>query len=391
MDWMGEALSELAIERLAGHGPIVFSREERLAALEKLGLPAYSPVSRATMLKIAGEADADYVVFGEFAPEGQTVRVTARVLGVNPPKLSQPVMESGEVDSVAQVQARVSWRVLCMIQNSLAVTDSCEGTSGGAQQFLQGVPKVRPDALEFFVRGLHSPDDEGKLRDLRQASQLDPGWDEPIYSIGQTYYARRDCESALGWFDRVPASSPHAVEAAFGTGVCQLLRNDPLRAESTFSTAALRSAAAASSSAVSGESAAILSNLGTALLRQARYKEAAADFDRAEKSDPGEPDYWFNVGLAHYLMGEWDQAVTALREVARLQPDSADAKNLLVAALDHNGDTAEANALRGAGAPADASTEANDLRPKQDVAKLNPTALAKLARVRMTMSAGAVR
>lgn len=94
MDWMGEALSELAIERMAGHGPIVYSREERLAALEKLGLPVYSPVSRATMLKIAGEVDADYVVFGEFAPDGQTVRVTARVLGVNPPKLSQPMMES---------------------------------------------------------------------------------------------------------------------------------------------------------------------------------------------------------------------------------------------------------------------------------------------------------
>jgi tetratricopeptide (TPR) repeat protein len=391
MDWMGEGLSELAVERLSGHGPNVLSREERLAALEKLGLPAYSQVSRATMLKIAGEVDADYVVFGEFQPDGQTVQVTARILRVNPPKLSAPLTESGQLDSVADVQARVSWRVLCMVQNSLNSTAACEISSGGAQQFLQGAIKVRPDALEFFVRGLHSPDDEGRLRDLRQASKLDPDWDEPIFSIAQTYYLRRDCESALGWFDRVPPSSSHMAEAGFDTGVCQLLRNDPLRAESTFSSVAMRSGARANAAAATGESAGIQSNLGTALLRQARYKEAAVDFERAEKIDPGEPDYWFNVGLAHYLMGEWEGAIQALREVARLQPDSSDAKNLLVAALDHHGNSEEANALRNEVAATGATSGTRELQPKQDVAKLSPTALAKMARVRMSMNSGAVR
>ena len=34
LDWLGEGLSELTIERLAGHGLALFSREERLDALE---------------------------------------------------------------------------------------------------------------------------------------------------------------------------------------------------------------------------------------------------------------------------------------------------------------------------------------------------------------------
>lgn len=391
MDWMGEALSELAIQRLAGHGPIIFSREERLAALEKMGLPAYSPLSRATMLKIAGEVDADYVVFGEFTPDDKNVRVTARVLGVNPPRLSTPLTETGAVDAVAEIQARVSWRVLCMVRNSLSADAPCEASSDGAQQFLRGTMRVRPDALEYFVRGLQNPDDEGRLRDLREASKLEPDWDEPIFSIGQTYYARRDCESALGWFDRVPGGSSHAAEAGFDSGVCQLLRNDPLRAESAFAALAGRAGAAGSASPASGDQAGVVCNLGTALLRQARYKEAAANFERAEQSDPGEPDYWFNFGLAQYLLGDFGQAVRALREAGRLQPDSADARNLLIAALDHNGDSAEANALRGAGVVDDAKAAARDLRPKQDIAKLSPTMLAKLARVRMAMNAGAGR
>src|SRR5579864_6690924 len=40
-DWLGEGLSELTTDSMIGHGPLVFSRDERLAALEKLGLPAY--------------------------------------------------------------------------------------------------------------------------------------------------------------------------------------------------------------------------------------------------------------------------------------------------------------------------------------------------------------
>src|ERR1700722_17504347 len=54
-DWLGEGLSELTTDSMIGHGPLVFSRDERLAALEKLGLPAYSRFSRATMIKISSE------------------------------------------------------------------------------------------------------------------------------------------------------------------------------------------------------------------------------------------------------------------------------------------------------------------------------------------------
>ena len=82
-DWLGEGLSELTTDSMVGHGPVVFTRDERLAALDKLGLPTYSRFSRATMIKIAGEIDADYVVFGEFTPDGANLHVSARVLRVS--------------------------------------------------------------------------------------------------------------------------------------------------------------------------------------------------------------------------------------------------------------------------------------------------------------------
>ena len=128
-------------------------------------------------------------------------------------------------------------------------------------------------------------------------------------------------------------------------------------------------------------------NLGAALLRQARTEDALPDFVKAQQLDPGEPDYWFNVGLAEYLLGDWGAAARALREALRLQPEAQDARALLLAALDHNGETEEASALRADAPPKDPK----DVRPKQDVTRMNATALSRIARIRREMNAGAAR
>jgi Flp pilus assembly protein TadD/TolB-like protein len=390
-DWLGEGLSELTTDSMVGHGPVVFTRDERLAALEKLGLPTYSRFSRATMIRIAGEIDADYVVFGEFTPDGRNLHVSARVLRVSPPKLSEPFAESGSMDSIAETEARVSWRILCAIRSSLDADAQCDASWPELQRQVKTVAHVRADSLEYFVRGLQATDDELRLRELREASRLDPNWDEPLVAIGKAFYERRDCESAVGWFAKVSPDNAHSADARFYTGVCQLLRNDLVHAEATFAGLLAR---AGNGPIFPG----IISNLGTARLRQTRYKEAATDFDHAQKIDPGEPDYWFNLGLAQYLVNDWAEAARALREVVRLQPDAEDARSLLMVALDRSGAADEANALRQSAA-ADAAKDPpgeniphDAARPQQhDVSKMSVTSLAKLARVRMAMSTEAGR
>jgi len=62
LDWLDEGLSELTAERLEDRGVNVLSREDRLATLERIGLPDSARFSHATIIKIAGEADADAVV-----------------------------------------------------------------------------------------------------------------------------------------------------------------------------------------------------------------------------------------------------------------------------------------------------------------------------------------
>src|SRR5215510_12497570 len=68
LDWIGEGISELIIERLQPEpGVYVYPREERIAVYEKLGIPENSIVSRATALKLGWDTGADQVVTGRFS------------------------------------------------------------------------------------------------------------------------------------------------------------------------------------------------------------------------------------------------------------------------------------------------------------------------------------
>lgn len=369
LDWLGEGLAELTLERLAGEGRIVFPREEWLAAVEKLGVPASTRFSRATMLKIAEEADADYVVFGQYASDGNTLTVTARVLGVNPPGLLAPVTESGALENLMDIHARLTWRILRSVEPAYPLSE---------RDFARRFPRLRLDAFEYYVRGLlnsESKRDEQRLRLLREAARLEPAWDDAAFALGQTYFARRDCDSALLWLTRIPPAHERGLEASFAAGVCYLLRNDPARAEAAFAGLLER----VRPGVAARELPEALNNLAVARGRLGKSREAVAGFERATQLDPEEVDYWFNLGLAALRASEAAAAAQAFREVLRRQPADAEARALLIGALEGSGRATEAAAERDELARAGARGT--------PLPSLAPEALGRLERIKTRLDA----
>jgi len=72
----------------------VLSREDRLATLERMGLPDSGRFSHATIMKIAGEADADAGGLWPLPIRRKTATLEARVLHLSPPSLSPPLKET---------------------------------------------------------------------------------------------------------------------------------------------------------------------------------------------------------------------------------------------------------------------------------------------------------
>src|SRR5579864_1612330 len=289
LDWLGEGLSELTEERLEDRSVSVLSREDRMAVLEHMGLPDSARFSHAMMVKIAGEADADVIVYGRFESEGQMATLEARVLRLSPAALSPEMKETSLMQELPRAHARLTAQILCALGQKLCPP---QGASRDESSFSEPPPTLRLDALENFIRGLTASQDEERLRLLRESARLESGWDRPAFELGQIYFDRHDCDSALVWYSRVPPNRPEGPIASFATGVCHLARNDAARAEAAFSGLLDRA------TRKPGEKDALLelpeahNNLGVAEMRVGKWPEAQAEFERAAALEPDEADYW---------------------------------------------------------------------------------------------------
>ncbi|MGH9612820.1 MAG: tetratricopeptide repeat protein [Bryobacteraceae bacterium] len=342
LGWLGEGLSELTEERLENRGAIVLSRQDRLAAVEKMGLPDSARFSHATLLKIAGEADADVVIYGRFTSDGKTVTMEARVLHISPPSLSPAMTETAPMPELLRAQARLTWQILCSLNEAGC---PAEGASRDETSFTDPPPSLRVEAVENLIHGLTSSDDEVRIRSLRESSRLEPAWDRPPFELGLIYFERRDCESALPWFSRVPPDRPNGAEASFDTGVCHLLRNDAARADAAFSGLIDRTRSNDPREKLP-DFPDFHNNLGIALLLEDKVTEAGTEFERAAALDPSEPDYLVNQAIAKMAAKQPAAAVAPLDSAVKLDPDDKGARALLAQLLTSLGRAAEAAALQ---------------------------------------------
>jgi tetratricopeptide (TPR) repeat protein len=343
LDWLGEGLEELTIQRLSAAGQQVYTHAGRVSEMDRYGLPASAKLSRAAMLHIAEDLDADFVIFGTFTSDGKNLAVESRILrvnvvtdrtGANSTALLAPVRESGPLNSLMDLHIQLLWRLLSANDHAY---------SRGLVEFSKAQRPLRLDAFEHYIRGLLASEDEARLRELREATRLDPDWPDPDFALGQAYYVRRDCNSALPWFARVPGSHQRHLEAVFASGVCRLLLNQPDRAEEIF--AALQDTFR--NKGGSGvELPEILNNLAISRERQGKTPAAQTDLRRAGEIDPDEGDYPFNFGLLALRAGDYAVAAGYFREASRREPDNPEDRALLIQSLEKAGKKEEAQQER---------------------------------------------
>jgi len=214
--------------------------------------------------------------------------------------------------------------------------------------------------------------DEERLRLLRESTRLEPSWDRPAYELGQIYFERHDCDSALVWYSRVPPNRPDGPVASFATGVCHLARNDAARAEAAFSGLIDRARKPGTRDALP-ELPEAHNNLGVSELRLSKWPEAAAEFQRATALEPDDADYWVNVALTKLIQKDAANAVEPLRKARKIDPDDKDARALLLATLESLGRSQELAEVRAE--VADSSEKSTPLKVQ------DPAALVRLARV----------
>jgi tetratricopeptide (TPR) repeat protein len=360
LDWLSEGLEELTIQRLSAAGQQVYSHAGRAAELERYGLPSSAKFSHATMLRIATDLDADFIVLGRFTSDGETLILEARILRVNPAQLLPAVRVSGALDSLMDLHTQLIWRLLGSNDPNYKQTLS---------EFTALQRPLRLDAFEHYIRGILASDDDVKMSELREAVRLEPEWPPPAFALGQSAFSRRDCDDAISWFSRIPGSNPRYFEAEFTIGVCRLLENQPDKAETVFTSL---QDSLKENLVSGGDLPEILNDLALARARQRKLAAAEDDLKHATDLDPDQDDYPFNLGLIYLHAKEPASAAEYFREACDRQPENPEDRALLIYSLEKAGKKTEAE---------DERNSASETFGPNTLPTVNPDSLEKLERV----------
>jgi Tfp pilus assembly protein PilF len=254
---------------------------------------------------------------------------------INPAALLPAVTERETLDLLMDLHTRITWHLLTSTDHNYPLS---------LVEFFRLQRPLTLAAFEQYIRGLLANDDDVRLRDLKEAARLEPEWPDPAFAIGEVYFARDDCNSALPWFARVPATNARSVEAVFSIGVCRLRLGQADQAEQVFASLQER----LKHSLVSGgDLPEILNNLGLARAQQGNLGAAQTAVGRARDLDPDEDDYPFNLGLLALRQNELSIAATHFREAVRREPDNPEDFAFLIYSLQKAGKNAEAEQERG--------------------------------------------
>lgn len=325
IDWIGDSLSETIQESLTREGLLMVPRSQRDRALDDLGIRRHVRLTRATIMEVAVNTDAVFVVSGafEFRPSpdaastslGQ-IRLQAEVLDARRLHRMPPVEESGPLEDLSRLQTRLAWHLLALLEPQ---------TTREEQRFLDDHPPVRLDALENYVRGLLSSTLDQKLSFFATAARLEPAYSEPCFQLGRIHFERKDYRAALEWLKRVLPADSHHRESLFLLGLTRYHLADYPASRDAFAQIA--------ADAPLGP---VLNNLGVVQLRLGD-PEAPSTLLRAVESDEADPDFHFNLAYAHWRRGELPTAATRLRAVLERSPDDETAALLLARCEQANG------------------------------------------------------
>ena len=304
LDWIGEAVPEVLNRRLASAGFLPISRDDRLYALDHLGLPQSFQPSRASVIRLAQNLDADDVIVGSFSTNGPRFQASAQILNMNTLHMSAPIVEEADMTRFLDVLNSLAWRIAKQLDSQYPVAQNT---------FVSIDSHLKIAAFENYIRGLVEPTSEGRIRHLKEAVRLDPSYSPSLLALGMAFFADQQYDQAATTLGLLPKDDPNAREADFYRGLSYIYTGSYVKAEDAF--------AFVSQQLPLPE---VVNDQGVAASR--RGKDATALFQQAIAADPDDPDYQFNLAVALAHKNDPQGALAPIGKAIKLRPGDTEAQ-----------------------------------------------------------------
>ncbi len=307
LNWIGDSFPDTLNQRLSSAGFLTITRDDRLFALDHLGLPAEFRPTRATTIRIAQTLDADYVIVGSYNLQGtdstSRISVQAQILAVNRLRLSAPIQDSAELQRLFDVENAVAWKIARQVEPHFAVAE---------QTFLSASNGVDLSAFENYIRGTDAGTPVERTKRLQTAVADAPTYAAAELALGKELYTDRDYDNAAATLEKVPHNERQSLEANFYLGLARFNSARYAAAEQAFAFVATRLPLPE-----------VVNNQGVALDRQ--NKDGSAYFQKAVAADPNDPDYHYNLAITEFRRGDFAGANRDIDQTLKLHPTDSEA------------------------------------------------------------------
>ncbi|MHB1023845.1 MAG: tetratricopeptide repeat protein [Acidobacteriaceae bacterium] len=306
LDWIGESFTAILNQRLASAGFLPISREDRMNAMEHLGLPKDFKPSRATTFRIAQTMDADYVIIGSYTTQDKRISAQAQILKVRVPSMTPPVVDSTPMERLLDLENAIAWKLARKMDPNYSVAE---------ESFLAASSSLQLTAFENYIRGLIQVSQDERIRHLKLAVQISPNYAPAILALGKAYFANEQYDQAANTFAMISHEDPQALEAGFYLGLSYFYTGKYAKAEAAFAFVATQMPLPE-----------VVNNQAVAASRQG--KDAVALFARASTADPLDPDYRYNYAVALRSRHDLKDALLEVEETLKLRPKDGEAAQL---------------------------------------------------------------
>jgi TolB-like protein/Tfp pilus assembly protein PilF len=337
-DYLGDGLAEELMHRLARiPGLRVAARTSAFAFKGR----------ETTVQEIADALGVAYVVEGSIARQGDRVRVRAalaeRATGAN--RWSNSYEDSsGDMFAIEdQIGTQILTALELVLESRATPAPARHGSVVAYDYFLQGLAYLRQPrsekslhaAEELFRRALaEQPGFARAQAGLCQtyveryalervparvaaaedacasARALDSGAQEVHEAVGRLRLATGDAAEAEAAYRQALALVPRSPDALMGLAQALAAGGRTREAEEAF-----QEAIASQPSYASAHNA-----YGNFLFSLGRAKDAVASYERTTELTPDNPDAFNNLGIAHMLTGDFEQASRALARSLAIEP-----------------------------------------------------------------------
>jgi tetratricopeptide (TPR) repeat protein/TolB-like protein len=305
IDWIGEGISELINQRLQPEpGLYVFSREERIALYDKLGIPETAGLSRATTLKLAWDAGADNMITGVFSGTAEQFHISVRLVDMEAGAASE-IKADGRLEDIIPLTTTLSLKLLGKIVPGRASPES-DSTAR---------PPIPRSAFENYVRGILNQDLQKRIDLLQTAVRLYPQYSSALFQLGRAFHLQREFRMSNQWLQKLPENTPDRRQVLFMTGLNYFYLGDYPHAVATFQQLP--------------ETYDVLLNLGAAFSQKGDSAPAISTWKRAAALDSLDSDAFFDMGYADFLKSDFEGAERNVNDSLKLRGRDSEALFLL--------------------------------------------------------------